>query len=285
MTGSSASAPTISEPLVLSGPAGTIAVVPARGAKITSLTDVDGTEWLAPCRTVMGDPAVFVDAEMGGWDECAPTLTATVLPDGRRLGDHGDVWSEPWQVDPVGEPVEALVCTVLVDRLGFLLQRTMVATDTGFRFSYRAELLAEAAPLPFLWVAHPQFLAPDRIELPGLPSVRQVHPEPTSEPERWDAAAFVRATGARKLWVWPDEVPSSVTLVRGGSRLTMSWGGDPLRGLALWVDPAEFGPSSVVAVEPATGPGDDAGAPQTGAPLLTAARPLEWWLAVDLIHA
>ena len=284
---------TISEPLTLSGPAGAIAVAPTRGAKITSLTDANGTEWLAPCRTVIGDPSVFVDAEMGGWDECAPTIDAGVLPDGRSVGDHGDVWNRPWHV--LAHSEAELTCRVTVPHLGFTLERHITATPTGFRLDYRAVLLAGAPDLPFLWAAHPQFLAPDRIEVPGLSAVVVTHPSRSDEPHPWPSQPWSRQppggagmTGAAKYWAHTPALPKGVTLHRGGAHLGLSWGGEPLRGLAIWVDPGVFADSDVIAVEPATGLGSTAWAdavtalvPHDEVAVLTADEPLHWWLRVD----
>lgn len=91
-------------------------VAPWRGGKITSLRDRRGKEWLltgtlAPART----GGAFVDAEMFGWDECAPTVDATTLPatgttrNGTpdntpsstppvALSDHGDLWDQAWEI-------------------------------------------------------------------------------------------------------------------------------------------------------------------------------------------
>lgn len=308
MQGSSASAPTISAPLALSGPAGRIAVVPTRGAKITSLTDSDGTEWLAPCRALVGDPTVFVDAEMGGWDECAPTIDAGVLPDGRAVADHGDVWDRPWEV--VVHSETEFTCRVTVSHLGFTLTRRIIPTPTGFRFDYRATLLDGGADLPFLWAAHPQFVAPDRIEVPGLSAVVVTHPTRSDEPQPWPTLPWptlhwptlhwptqpwptptpgiATTTGATKYWAHTPPLPERVVLHRGSAHLTMSWGGEPLRGLAIWVDPGVFADTDVVAVEPATGLGSTARAdavtalvPRDEVASLTADEPLHWWLRVD----
>ena len=60
-----------------------VRVDPARGAKITSLVDADGTEWLTQSdgRGIPAPGTSFVDAEMARWDECAPTIASVAYMD------------------------------------------------------------------------------------------------------------------------------------------------------------------------------------------------------------
>lgn len=271
--------------LRLEGPGGRLEVDARRGAKITSLVDHRGLEWLTttPRRRVIEPGAwSFTEAEMCGWDECAPSIETGVLPDGRMVADHGDVWDRPWQV--LAHTTDELTCQVVVPSLGFGLSRRIRSTGHGFRLDYSAWATGERS-LPLLWAAHPQFRATGLlIEVEGLHRVRQVWPQHAENHLTW-AGVPQPATRSAKYWATSPVLPSRATLRRGGSRLDLRWRGAPLRGLALWFDVGDIASEPCVAVEPATGRGDAVTAlrPPDEVALVAPGRPLAWTLEVDFV--
>jgi galactose mutarotase-like enzyme len=252
-----------------------------RGAKITSLIDAAGTEWLARGNA---DPHAvaatsFVDAEMQGWDECAPTIVACRVAD-HDLPDHGDLWDAEFDVD--GHVVSAHGTS-----LPYRFQRRIEATPTGLRFDYSAESLA--GPIPFLWAAHPQFAAPPgtRIELPSTIDsvIEALHP---SAPElAWTpglSTIDTLSTGeCRKVYVAPSTSVHHARLVRpDGSTLIMRWS-DTCPYLGIWFDQCAYSATPVIALEPTTAYYDSLErAVQLGhAPLLEPGRPLRWWVELE----
>jgi hypothetical protein len=117
-----------------------VRVDPAHGARITSLRDPAGREWLwrnpdpaiVAARDLVrpGDP--FVDA--GGWEECFPTIAGA--------SDHGEVWSRPWRV--AGNALG-------IARATYDLTRTFVGDGDRLAVRYR---LAAAPGFRFVWAAH-----------------------------------------------------------------------------------------------------------------------------------
>lgn len=115
-------------------------IEPELGARLSSLRDPAGREWLwrnpdaaltaARARVRPGDP--FVDA--GGWEECFPTIAGG--------SDHGEVWSRAW-TDRDG--------TLSITTAEYSLQRTFEAA--GPRLIARYRLQAEPG-LRFVWAAH-----------------------------------------------------------------------------------------------------------------------------------
>ena len=95
--------------LALETPALRVITVPEKGAKIVSIFDrSSGHEWLLPPKNGQFQPAVygavFVEQDMSGWDEMFPTIDRCAYPAAGAyfdadLPDHGEVWSQPWQVD------------------------------------------------------------------------------------------------------------------------------------------------------------------------------------------
>jgi len=266
----------------LHGPQLSISVQPERGGKITSLRDAHGTEWLtlAADRDVP-DGAAFGEAEMAGWDECAPTIGACSLR-GRRLPDHGDLWNRPFSGT-------ADDLTVLGSSWPYRFGRRIRAVHGGWRLDYRARA-SGASPIPFLWAAHPQFRAPagTRVELDGSPTVVDVLDRRRPQ-HRWQASdgslAALPDGGCRKLYVHPDQRVHEARLLRPdipGLRLRWS---SSIPYLGLWFDNGAWAREPVIAVEPALAYADSlADAVAAGAfAQLHPDRDLHWWIELSTL--
>jgi hypothetical protein len=262
--------------------------VPSRGGKIVSLVDASGREWLAqprPPLPPLGSTG-FVDGDMCGWDECAPTIdacsielpsagTPTVVP------DHGEAWPVGWQ--DAGDGWFGYAGRALP----YVFARTIVATTTGLRLRYRVE--ARSA-MPFLWAAHPQFTAPTgtRVLLPPeIESVTGTYG--LTGDHGWDAdlarVDTLPVGGARKVWLRAGDRAAWAALVRpDGTRLRLSWDPALVPYLALWFDHGAFAREPVVALEPATGRQDrlDRAATDGTVSWVTPERALEWWIDVEV---
>ncbi|TDN91551.1 hypothetical protein EV279_1052 [Microbacterium sp. BK668] len=258
-------------------------VDPRRGGKITSLQDRSGSEWLAqtdPAREVTAE-ARFVDAEMAGWDECAPTIAACTVR-GRELPDHGDLWNRP--MTPDGQELHAHGET-----FEYRFSRSMSESPGGgIRLTY--ECSTPLRNLPFLWAAHPQFLAETgssvQIDERASRALDVEHPEVGYVPWSEELATIdsLERGSTRKLWVHPDEAPTWAKLVspRRGT-LALSWS-EGCRYLAVWFDHAAVNTQPVIAIEPALAFSDSlATAIELGrAAHLEPGKPLRWWVDIDL---
>lgn len=256
----------------------TAVVDPARGAKITSLVDADGVEWLAQAEPGAPVGAAFTDAEMAGWDECAPSIVACTV-DGAPVPDHGDLWNVPFEELPDG------TLRAHGASLDYRFERRIEPTSDGLRLHYSA--LALSRPIPFLWAAHPQFLAPHgtRVVVPGVVVVEDVMVHPRASMPWSDELSTidtVREGGCRKVYVLPERAVASADLLRGDGRtLRMSWSA-AAPYLGIWFDHGAYSREPVIALEPCTGYYDSL---ETALALarvayLEVGTPLEWW--VDL---
>ena len=264
-------------------------VVPGRGAKIASLVDGDGREWLAQPAPILPRPAspgvAFVDADMCGWDECVPTVDADTVGD-VALPDHGEAWTAPWS------PREDGAWGFDGRALPYRFSRAVEGTGTGLRLTYEVVGTGEEAG-PLLWAAHPQFAAGpgSRIVLPpevhqvagvyGVPARAAWTPDLASVDALPDGAAL-------KFWVDRENPASWAGLAAAdGSMLRLSWDLSLVPYLALWVDAAMFSRERVVALEPSTGSGEALSrAAQDGSCLwLEPGVPVTWWIGVDVVRA
>jgi hypothetical protein len=259
-------------------------ISPNRGGKIVSLRHA-GLEWLAQPALPLPPPArpgdAFVQAEMCGWDECAPSIVACET-DGGSVPDHGDLWTERWAVD--GEWLTATGWS-----LGYEIARRVVPGGPSVLIEYRARTTGPRE-IPFLWAAHPQLLAP-----PG--SVLEVVTDATraldvmaspAAPVPLDPAACsidtVAPGGCRKLYLEPAASVSAVRLHRPtGDSLTMTWDQGAAPYVGLWFDRGAYSRGDVVAIEPSTGFYDSV-ASAAGNRLVATLRPgaeLTWWCQVS----
>ena len=274
--------------LRLAAPGVAITVDASHGGKLRSLLGADGREWLAqsppaPVEPVEPAPAAFTD-DLSGWDECAPTIDACEV-DGRSLPDHGDLWSASWTV--VEHSSTRLVMSARGESLGYELTRAIEVRPGGMTIDYTAT--SNNGDLPFLWAAHPQFVASatTRVVLePGIDRVVEVLGD-EDVPFAWTpdlaTAGTLEPGGFRKLYVDPAMRPTMATLVHDDdASLELRFTGCDYLG--LWFDRAGYSTETVIALEPSTGYRDSlAWAIENG----TAARipsggALRWSLALDL---
>lgn len=264
-------------------------LVPGRGAKIASLTDASGREWLLGPGEALPPPArgaaSFTGAEMCGWDECVPNVDADVL-DGIELPDHGEGWTTPWTSD--GEGAWGFESRLLPYRFA----RRIDATATGLALVYTAEATG-TEPVPFQWAAHPQLapgpgarivLPPDATHVDGVYGLdgRAPWTDALADAEHVDQGE------ALKIWVAPQSPASwAGVLAADGTMLRLSWEVAEVPYLALWVDAGMFARERVVALEPATGARESlSGSRAEGrCQVLEPGVPVTWTVHVDVVPA
>ena len=143
-------------------------IVPELGGKLTSLRDLrTGREWLwtnrrLPLRRLPPDASYVAEADTGGWDECFPTVAPCPYPlapwRGTPLPDHGELWSQAWEVE-VDRAASGGV--VVRGRVGGLAlpyrfeRRIGLEQDTALLRVDYAVRNEGADDLAFIWSAHP----------------------------------------------------------------------------------------------------------------------------------
>lgn len=295
-----------------------VMIVPQMGAKIVSLLDRRGDfEWLPgpmPGRPVrpVAYGAPFAEQDMAGWDEMFPTILACAYPGpgpqhGVPLPDHGEAWALPWAVTraAAGE----LSLTLEGRALPYRLTRTATLgqTDTLI-LRYTLENLSDD-PMPYMWAAHPQFLAGAdcRIVLPpaltevvntagpdvgwGPREARYSWPEataPDGRRVRLDAVGSPALRRGRKFFAPPAARPAwaEVRRAESGHSLRLEWDPAEVPYLGLWVDEGLVNSEAVVAPEPTTGWYDDlALAWGKGEVTVVPARGVRHWALVMRVKA
>lgn len=279
-------APPVSSPapILLSASWGSVSVRRDRGAKITAITLANGHEWLVQADHEGGGcdaDAEFIDAEVCGWDEIAPTLTSP------GVRDHGEVWHGPWALLHLDE--RRLVLETRGERGQFVLRREIGMTVFGMRIDYAARSLR--GEIPFLWMAHPQFRAPAGTVVRFSPHqdgwVEAFGPHPGESVSRGlpaNPVECVAAGSGRKFWTRSGAAPRSMTIDHpNNASLTMTWEG-PISDFALWIDNGWKASEPIVCPEPSTSFGDDVdvAAAAGRALVLTEHEWTRWQVQVDV---
>lgn len=262
------------------GGALTATVDPRRGAKIVSLLDRGGHEWLLPPRELDAPQptgTAFTDAEMGGWDECAPSIVGCLAPDGRPVPDHGDLWDVEWTGD-------GTTLTARGRALDYEFSRAIASTDAGLRLTYR---VVAHEDIPFLWAAHPQFSAPAGsrvlIDVASVVDVLDGAETRSAWSQELSEIDSVPVGGCRKVYAAPDARADCAVLdVPGRGRLAVSWDADVAPYLGVWFDSGAYARRPVIALEPSTGYYDSLAVAVRNRRVLKlrAGQPVQWQVEV-----
>ena len=169
------------EVIELANDAVRIAVMPALGAKVISLRYLPtGRErmWSRPrqpqfWRVPPGTP--FDQGPLVGADECLPTIAACAWR-GLSLPDHGEAWSESWELDRTALAAGRIRTRLRLPISPLLIEREISLAGSTVRLDYRLRNLSDG-PFEYLWAFHPMLrtVPGDRIVLPA--SCRTVQTE------------------------------------------------------------------------------------------------------------
>ncbi len=261
-----------------------LVTIPALGGKVSHLRRLDGREWLwrsdrIPMRAVRPDASYHDFGDNGGWDECFPNVAPGAAPGWRALPDHGELWSQPW--DMVVTEHEAGVTLHGVVRsasqpVELRREITLLHDEPVAHVAYALRNESDAT-LPWLWSAHPMFNTPSgtRLEIPGLGQVRVDHSIGEDAPAASDMLAWSGAIAdASGCFTMPEaggwavklfgDVPAerrvALTEPIKGERLELEIGGD-VAHLGLWIEAAVRtsaggAPVHRMAIEPCLGAAD-----------------------------
>lgn len=146
-------------------------IVPALGGKLASLIHLPTMrEWLWRNPHLEPRPgeydASYVERhDLGGFDECFPSVAATRYPsfpwEGTAVPDHGELWALPWKAETFCDGARAEVRLVAHGvRFPYRFERTLHldADEASLRLAYSVSNLSPFA-FPFIWCAHPIFAA------------------------------------------------------------------------------------------------------------------------------
>jgi hypothetical protein len=245
-----------------------ICVVPELGAKVISLQNLrTGREWMwhPPggmnlFHNLPGDD--FSRSPLAGLDECLPTIEPCVWR-GRKLPDHGEVWTAEWNVDPDAWQKGVLKTSVRLELSPFDFERTIELDESEIRLSYRLSNRNSASEY-FLWAMHPLLRLQDGDHL-VLPSCTRNLLNGATWVDTIDRA--IPKGDCAKLVTGPiGKGEAGIHNTRTGDRLEFSWNPVENNALGLWLTRGGWHGHHHFALEPMN----------AGADALTAAVSREW---------
>jgi hypothetical protein len=235
-----------------------LAMAPELGAKVISLKNVHtGREWLwhpeEKLRLFKNLPRDnFAASPLVGMDECLPTIQPCSWR-GRELPDHGEVWSQPWQVDEYDLLSGKLTASINLRNSPLAFQRTISLTGNEIRFSYQLSNLA-ADREHFVWAVHPllRLVDGDVLEVPA--STREL-----LNGHAWiDAVSTaIPKANCAKVFACPvREGRAVITNEAQADRLEFVWNTAENNSLGLWLTRGGWHGHHHFAIEP-TNSNDD----------------------------
>lgn len=245
-----------------------LAVVPELGAKIISLKNRHtGREWmwhpdggLKLFQNWSGDD--FSNGPLVGMDECLPTIEPCVWR-GRKLPDHGEVWTAAWDVDAEAWKNGFLRTSVRLKTSPFDFARTIELRNNEVHLDYQLTNRS-SEPEYFLWAMHPllRLQTEDRLVLPK--STRSL----------WNGTEWIDAIDSAvpkekcsKLIGGPlTEGVASIQNRCTGDHLQLKWSPSQNNALGLWLTRGGWHGHHHFAIEPTN----------AGADALTNAVAREW---------
>lgn len=253
-------------------------MVPDLGGRIISLRNLKtGREW---CwhqprpdwlwANQAGD--AFGSSPQAGIDECVPSVSACEL-NGRLIPDHGEVWSQRWNLDPTALENKVLAATVPLTVSPLVFSRTIqVGEDGAFVFDYSLRNTGSATE-PYLWCFHPltNIEPGDRLELPaevhnlrlngGIGAPIEFgdiwpYPEPFPGVRLDECAVPGMPSGCVKGFAGPLATGHAAQVNdHTGDRLDLRWDASVIPFLGVWLNRG-FGGFHHLALEPTTGAPD-----------------------------
>jgi galactose mutarotase-like enzyme len=257
-------------------------VVPALGAKLASLRDLhSGREWMwsppdggAWRRLPTGAP--FPESSLVGADECIPTIAPCVWR-GRSLPDHGEVWTEEWEIDAAAFAAGAVETRLQMPITPGRLTRRITLDDTTVHLRYALQNLS-AEPCEFVWAFHPlmtihegdELILPDEVRririnaahdtpLGGLGSAHAwPSPRPEMDLRHLDLGQRQGAPG-RALKFFTEPLRTGYAAIRNrqsGDAIHFAWDVEIVRLAGIWINRGGWNGYHHVAIEPTTGAPD-----------------------------
>jgi hypothetical protein len=216
-------------------------------------------------RVPLGAP--FDQGPLVGADECLPTIAACAWR-GLSFPDHGEVWSETWELDRAALAEHRIRTRLRLPISPLEIEREISLAGNTVGLDYGLRNLSEG-PFEYLWAFHPMLrtVPGDRIVLPagcrtvrtevclggcplGQRGDRWTWPEPLAgiDLARFDLGGPRRAV---KLYTEPlADGMAAIENERTGERLTFRFDPAELDTVGIWINGSALNGMNEVAIEP-----------------------------------
>ena len=236
----------------------TAVFLPEDGGKLASLKTASGDELLEQARgerylplTIDGS---YVDAECSAFDDMFPTIDPCTLA-GHDYPDHGEVCrrAHGWETDGA---VLRLSCTA--ESVNAEFTKEITGDETGIAIRYTIKN-SGTEPLPCIWAGHMMFAGKPGAEVfsnaPSDSGIRVMFGKAPEMPEK--IGPYAPDGDSYKYYITEPFTPLVCgILYSGGEKVTVSFDGDAVRWLGVWMNNGSFKGMYNLALEPCTAPYD-----------------------------
>lgn len=252
----------------ISGKTLTALFLPEDGAKLASLKTSEGVELLeqAPGKeysrlTIDGS---YVASECSGFDDMFPTIDECEMREGQFYPDHGEVCRKPHECSICNDAV-SFIC--YSESANAIFSKKIYIGDSALYIKYCIQNL-NTYTLPYIWAGHMMFAGrrgsyvftnyPDtaekRIMFGNPPDIDTMNVLGEFKPYNEN----IPAGGSYKYYYTEPKAPILCGIHYGNSdeTVTVSFTGDTVRCLGIWINNGGFKGMYNIALEPCTAPYD-----------------------------
>lgn len=256
-----------------------IRVVPQLGSKICSLRNRrTGREWMwsppgQPLYFANRTGDAFADSTLIGADECLPTIAACRWQH-RDLTDHGEVWTEAWELDAPALAEERIVTRLRLPISPLAIERSVQLFGERVNLCYTLKNVGDDT-VDYIWALHPMMAIEDgdRLHLPLECDVARLDatvincdlgqrgdliefPQPAPG-IRLDSLDFGREFAAVKFFTEPVSLScAGLRNERNGDYLVYSTNPAEINTFGVWINRGGWSGYHHVAIEPTNGAPD-----------------------------
>lgn len=223
--------------------------------------------------------------DSSGFDECFPSIDATMYPVGKYRGveipDHGEVWALPWDLE-IDEENEVLEFEVLSPKLPYKLSKRVSLNDNKIQTIYTVFNLNKEEEFKYIWTPHSlikcdenmKINVPDRLKT--IMSVEKstehlgewgtIHDYPITKSAKtqnnidMSRIEAVTANNCEKFYFLEklqEEDTCGVECLLTGEKMTYKCDNDMVPYLGIWKTQGGYRGDYNIALEPCTGVYDD----------------------------
>lgn len=237
----------------------TAVFLPEDGGKMASLKTADGTELLCGAKGEQYLPLTldgsYIESECSAFDDMFPAIDPCTV-DGFDYPDHGEVCRIPHNAEILGDTL-CLSCEAQSVQARF--KKEIIPEAEGITIRYEITNRNNKA-LPYLWAGHMMFAAHegDRVftNAPKDCGMRVMFGNAPEDP--YTIGPFSPEGESYKFYLTSPFSPLICGIdYNSGGRITVSFDGDEVRWLGVWMNNGSFKGMYNIAPEPCTAPYDN----------------------------
>ena len=235
--------------------------LPYDGAKLASLCTLEGKELLEQAKGEeylrLGLNSDYISCECSAFDDMFPTVDPCEI-NGRKYLDHGEVCRRT-HLMTLGESKVSFLCKA--DEVGAFFKKTAYSKNGALIIDYEIENTLNE-PLPYIWAGHIMFAGRAGAcafdNFPKSAETVTMFGNPPKNRYIGELEAFSVSGESYKYYYTSSNAPLScgVFYPDTDEKVVVSFDGDAVKYLGVWINNGSFKGMHNIALEPCTAPFD-----------------------------